>query len=189
MLILRIGRGVIDHFPVRRSEWVNSFVMIGWGAVLSLDDLPLYGSWLYLSITLPEMAWATLFVCLGTFRLIILGINGSFPKSWYGKFAPHVRVAMSLLAALAWMQLVLAGMKAPVWSTGVVAYAGYFVSDSLNTLSASAEARELDKGRRDVAAGTIDAGQSDNDGGHLSWFGNWRRRRLRSQEPDGTDAN
>jgi hypothetical protein len=128
MLILRIGQGVIDHFPVRRSEWINSAVMVGWGAVLTMDDLPLYGSWVYLSVTLSETAWASLLMTIGAIRLIVLTINGTFPKSWYGKWSAHVRVFMALLCAVAWVQLVLAGMRAPIWSTGVVAYAGYWRS-------------------------------------------------------------
>ena len=39
-------------------------------------------------------------------------------------------------------------------SIDLIAYGAFFVSDALNTLSASAEARELDKGRSDVAAAT-----------------------------------
>lgn len=158
MLILRIGRGVIDHFPVRRSEWVSSLTMIGWGAILALDGLPLYGSWRYLSISLSETAWATLFVVLGFMRLIILGINGSFPNSWYGPWSPHLRVAASGICALAWLQLVLAGLQATPISTGVAAYTGYLVTDILNTWSGSAEAREIKEGRKDVASRTIDAG-------------------------------
>lgn len=189
MLILRIGQGVIDHFPVRRSEWIAAWVMIGWGAILTLDGLPLYGEWLYLSINLSEQAWAGLLICLGILRLIVLTVNGTFPQSWYGKWAPHVRVATSLICTLAWLQLVLAGIKAPIWSTGVAAYAGYFVSDMLNTFSGSAEAREIDKGRKDVAAGTIDPRELVYHAGDSRRPGNWFRNRLRPQKPDGADAD
>lgn len=183
MLILRIGRGVIDHFPVRRSEWINSLVMFGWGAILAFDNLPLYGIWTNLSLSLSEAAWSSMLMTIAALRLLALTINGTFPKSWYGRWSPHVRVAMSMICALAWMQLVLAGMKAPVWSTAVVAYAGYFVSDVLNTWSAAAEARELDKGRRNVAARTVDPRELVGDRSDRHWFGRWRRNRLRSQEP------
>jgi len=188
MLILRIGRGVIDHFPVRRSEWISACVMIAWGAILTLDGLPLYGSWVYLSVNLTEQAWAALLICLGFVRLIVLTINGSFPTTWYGKWAPHVRVATSLICTLAWLQLVLAGIKAPIWSTGVAAYAGYFVSDMLNTFSGSAEAREIDKGRKDVAARTIDPGELVHNPGDSRRPGGWLRNRLRPQKPDDSQS-
>lgn len=158
MIILRIGRGVIDHFPVRRSEWISSFTMVSWGAILALDGIPLYGSWRYLNISLSEAAWAGLFVILGFMRLIILTVNGSFPQTWYGKLAPHVRVAASGICALAWLQLVLAGLQATPISTGVAAYSGYLITDILNTWSGSAEAREIKEGRRNVASRTVDAG-------------------------------
>lgn len=189
MLILRIANGVIDHFPVRRSEWISSFVMIGWGLVLALDGRPLYGNWSYLSISLSETAWWGMCISLGVLRLIILTINGTFPQSWYGRWSPHSRIAISLLCTLMWLQLVLAGMKADVWSTGVVAYAGYFVSDMLNTWSSAAEARELDKGRKNVAAGTIDARELARDSSYRRWLGHWRRYRLRAKKSDGSQPN
>lgn len=189
MLILRLGRGVIDHFPVRRSEWINSLVMVGWGLLLWLDGLPLYGAWTYLTVSLDETAWSFLLMTIGGLRLIVLGINGTFPQSWYGPWAPHVRVAMSLICALAWLQLVLAGIKAPVWSTGVAAYAGYLVSDTLNTWSAAAEARELDKGRRNVAERLIETGQPTLHGSSLRRTGGWFRNRLRPKEPTDPNAN
>ena len=158
MIILRIGRGVIDHFPVRRSEWISSLTMVGWGAILALDGIPLYGSWRYLNISLSEAAWSGLFILLGALRLLVLTINGNFPNSWYGKWAPHVRVAASGFCALAWLQLVLAGLQATPISTGVAAYSGYLVTDILNTWSGSAEARERKEGRKNVASRIIDAG-------------------------------
>ena len=153
MIILRIWDGAIDHFPVRRSEWINTFAMGGWAAITLSDDRGLLGPWTMLGKLANETFWVFLFITLSLIRLIVLTVNGTFPKSWYGRWAPHARVATALLATLAWFQLFMACVYS--WpTTGIIAYGAFFVSDALNTLSASAEARELDKGRRDVAAAT-----------------------------------
>lgn len=152
MIILRLLNGVVDHFPIRRSEWVNSGVMIGWGLIIIFDGRPLEGAWYALGQVFGELVWALMFMIIGVLRLIALLANGTFPHSWYGRWSPHVRVAASLISALAWFQLVLASIYAPYLTTGLAAYLGFFVSDALNTLSSSAEARELDKGRRHAAS-------------------------------------
>lgn len=160
MIILRIWNGAVDHFPVRRSEWINTFALLGWGVVILSDNRALLGTWTALGKLAEEQFWAGLFILLFLVRLTVLVVNGTFPKSWYGRWAPHARVATALFATLAWFQLLMACVYAPYLNTGIVAYGAFFVSDALNTLSASAEARELDKGRRDVAAATTGATDS-----------------------------
>lgn len=159
MIILRIWNGALDHFPVRRSEWINTFAMGGWAAIILSDDRGLLGSWAMLGKLANETFWVFLFAALSIIRFTVLTVNGTFPKSWYGRWAPHARVGTALLATLAWFQLFMACVYS--WpTTGIIAYGAFFVSDAMNTLSASAEARELDKGRRDVAS--IASGAADS---------------------------
>lgn len=185
MLILRIGQGVIDHFPIRRSEWINSWVMIGWAIITALDAK---SSLTAATSPLHQLPWIALFAALGTIRLIVLTINGTFPQSWYGKYSAHFRVAMSLFSTLAWLQIVLALFQLDVVSNEVAVYLGLMVSDALNTLSAAAEARELDKGRKDVAARIADSRQLAADLVYRPGIGGGGRHRLRQEEPADTHA-
>lgn len=187
MLILRIWNGVVDHFPVRRSEWINSCVMIGWGVVVLVDDQPLLGAWYLLGKLMPEIFWALTLIFLGAVRLIALGINGTFPHTRYGRISPHVRVGFSLLSALVWLQLVIATAGSPHLTIGLVAYLGYLVSDSMNCLSSAAEARELDKGKRDVASRVIDPREFNPDQLSGNRSGNRSSSGVRQEELD--DAN
>lgn len=189
MLILRIWNGVIDHFPIRRSEWINSCVMIGWGVVVLLDNRPLTGAWHILGQLMPEIFWALMLMTVGAIRLLALLVNGTFPKTWYGRVSPHVRVGMSLLSSLVWLQLVIATIGSPVLTTGLVAYLGYLVSDALNTLSSAAEARELDKGRRNVAARTIDPRELNPDQLLGDRAGDRSSSRIRQEEFDDADSS
>lgn len=188
MLILRIWNGVIDHFPIRRSEWINSCVMIGWGIVVLLDNRPLTGAWYVLGELMSEVFWSLMLMTVGTIRLIALLVNGTFPRTWYGKFSPHVRVGMSLLSSLVWLQLVIATIGSPILTTGLVAYLGYLVSDALNTLSSAAEARELDKGRRDVAARAINPRELNPHQLPGDRAGDRSSSRVRQEELDDTDS-
>jgi len=185
MLILRIGQGVIDHFPIRRSEWINSWVMIGWAVVTAVDAK---SSLTAAASPLHQLPWIAFFALLGTIRLIVLTINGTFPQYWYGRYSAHFRVAMSLFSTLAWLQIVLAVFQLTVVANEVVVYIGLMTSDALNTLSASAEARELDKGRKDAASRVVDTRQLAADLIHRTGAGGGSGHRIRPEEPADTHA-
>lgn len=152
MIIVRVFTDIKKHFPVRRSEWIGSGVMILWGLFMILDERSTVPGWVGLGRMLQGNFGASLLMVLGSLRLLALIINGTFQKTWYGKISPHVRVFASIVSCMVWLQLWLALWNGPYWTTGLAAYAGYFVHDVLNAFAAAGDAKELDKARQDANA-------------------------------------
>lgn len=146
-MIVKIFEGVATHFPARRSEWIASVMMMGWGFFVSInpslfDTSPSYA---HMARMADEPAWAFWAVLVGASRFVALSINGTFHDRWYSKFSPHVRALMSLAACFLWVQLFQGLYGSGTWPPGLAIYAGLAVSDLLNAFSATGDAAKSSK--------------------------------------------
>lgn len=151
MIILHVYRGLADHFPARRSEWVLAGMMVLWGSLL-LAPGPIFNqspAWAMLAAWAPEAVWGWSAVLIGCFRLLALLINGTFYKSWYGRWSPHVRGLASFLSCFIWLQLSIGLLAAPYLTTGLAVYPGLLLLDLMNVVAAASDAGKMDKARID----------------------------------------
>lgn len=110
MVILRVVRGVTDHFPGRVSDWFLASILTNVG----FDS---------------HGFWSVLCLSIGLTRLIALTINGTFPKL---RWSPHVRFVMAILSGCVWVQLAL--------GADPMLYRYLLLFDIYNTHLAAAEA-------------------------------------------------
>lgn len=152
-LPVRLYLGIHDHFPARRSEWVLAGIMIAWGWLLIAPGPAFQGSpeWSQMASMMKEETWGWLAIAIGTFRLLALIINGTFSRTWYGRWSPHVRGLASFLTCFIWFQISFGLWASDAATTGLAVYPGLFVLDAMNIVAASKDAAGMDKA---VADGT-----------------------------------
>lgn len=107
MIIVRMARGITEHFPARASEWHFSILLIGLGHLFfqypALFDASLsYGG---LARLADETIWGAVCVAVGLLRLTALVINGTFAGTWYGRWSPHVRGVCAFLSCGVWFPI------------------------------------------------------------------------------------
>lgn len=107
MIIVRIGRGIKEHFPARASEWGFAALLAGLGWLFlknpDLFDASLaYGN---LARLADEKFWGIACITIGLARLLALIINGTFADSRYGRWSPHVRGTCAFLSCGVWFPL------------------------------------------------------------------------------------
>ena len=132
----KMGTGIVEHLPVRVSEWVMVIPAIGMNIVLRAqpDMFSKSPSFSTLSSWATQETWALLCLMCGGIRVIALAINGSFGTSF--PYSPHLRMFASLIGILFWSQYSLAFVDAAVtgqgaWS-GVVPYTTFVVFELVN---------------------------------------------------------
>ncbi len=151
IIVRKVAEGVLEHFPVRRSEWVLACILFAWGWLLLLPG-PIFNqspAWAGLQAWAPEHFWGWAAVLLGAGRFIALMINGTFHETWYGRYSPHVRCAAAFLCCLIWFQLSWGLLTAPHLTTGLAIYPGLFVLDFTNIMTAVSDAGKTDKAKKD----------------------------------------
>lgn len=151
MLILRrISSGIIDHFPIRKSEWGMGLAALGMAYVLRLQpDMFSSGkSFQVLAAMAAEMTWGVAAMIIAIMRGFALGVNGTFKGFGY---SPHLRLVASLFGLLFWSQFLLGILIAGIYHggafSGVVAY-GIFclfeffnISQSMHDLKRQADSK------------------------------------------------
>lgn len=150
MVILRVYKGIEEHFPARRSEWVLAGIMAAWGWILlgPTDSFARSAGWAQMAAMASEHTWGWAAVSIGLFRFAALVINGTFADTWYGRWSPHVRALASFLACFLWLQIAI-GLyhTAP---PGLAPYTGLLVLDFMNIIAATSDAAKMDKARADA---------------------------------------
>lgn len=125
MIVIRVARGITEHFPARASEWGFATLMtwLGWMFVRHPDIFEGSLSYGVLSRLGDEQIWGLACVVIGVLRLIALIINGTFAHTWYGRYSPHVRGTCALLSCGIWFLLLCGFLFAdrPVLILGFVA--------------------------------------------------------------------
>ncbi|TCR60924.1 hypothetical protein [Bosea sp. BK604] len=151
MVILRVYRGIHDHFPARRSEWVLAGIMVVWGWILFGPDETFARSvsWAQMAALAGEGTWAVWAIATGVFRFAALIVNGTFHDTWYGRWSPHVRMVASFLSCFLWLQITFGLLAAETTTTGLAVYPGLLVLDLMNVVAAASDAAKMDKARDD----------------------------------------
>ena len=158
MITLRIYEGIRSHFPARKSEWVLSGIMAGWGLWLLLWGPEVfleargYASMVEWSrhtvpFISPQTAWGLTALVVGIIRLAALTINGTFVHTAYGRWSPHVRALLSYGCCLVFAWIEMGIVLSPGRSTGEVVYIGLALLDFLNARDAASDAGAVDRGR------------------------------------------
>lgn len=103
-LVVRIYRGIADHFTIRWTEWAMLFPTFGLWIVFSAypDLFDESKSFTEMARWAEEATWSIVFGLAMVGRFAALAINGTF-KGF--EFSPHIRAGASLFGVLIWSQL------------------------------------------------------------------------------------
>jgi len=140
-LASRFYHGVVDHLRLRTISWVMSLNMTGFGLVLLANpeamSLPgrtvLYADLLRVA---SEHSWGVICVAIGVFRLLALGINGTFPSF---PWSPYMRALGSFLSCLIWFTIELGAMQAGTLILALDVYATFLLFDVISLYTAALE--------------------------------------------------
>lgn len=151
MAFLRIYRGIHDHFPARRSEWVLAGIMVTWGWLLLAPGSVFDQSqaWRQMAAMASEPTWGWAAIMIGVFRLLALIVNGTFASTWYGRWSPHVRSLASFLSCFLWLQISFGLWAGEAATTGLAVYPGLLVLDLMNVVAAASDAGQMDRAKKD----------------------------------------
>ncbi|MDB6151475.1 MAG: hypothetical protein JWQ44_2923 [Chthoniobacter sp.] len=104
MILVRIARGISDHFPTRATEWHMCLPAVYVGLALSWqpDLFSSNSAYANAAAWMGEAAWSAMFLFAACLRLIALTINGTF-RSF--QWSPIIRLGVAMFTAFAWGQL------------------------------------------------------------------------------------
>lgn len=147
---LKTAPGVMARFLAtindRFAEWFSSAAMIAWGLALAMPGDTLTGAAFaaFQRFGMTEGAWAAAFLGVGLARMVVLYVNGKWPKG------PYIRMAGSLFGAVSWAQVAVLFLLATymvngVMPTGPGIYALLAASDLLSIFRAAFDVRYRDQ--------------------------------------------
>lgn len=150
MIIARIAKGIAEHLPGRASEWALATMLLLWGVVL-FNSLGLFSQSYFIGLAriANQYNWAILCSVAGAARLLALAVNGTFGKTWWSRFSPHVRAVMAFMACFYWFTITLSILGSEQLTTGVAVYPVLFALDAYNVVRASSDARHSDEKYKD----------------------------------------
>lgn len=150
MVVLRVIRGIHDHFPARASEWALSVMLFNLGLILALPRQTLQESPSLsgLARIASEDVWAWALLIIGSVRLMALVINGTFVHTTYGRWSPHVRAFLAFASCFFWMQITVGLTLSPTFATGLGIYPVLLALDMYNTARAAGDAALVDRARK-----------------------------------------
>ncbi len=149
IVVLWVMRDIKAHFQARRSEWATACMVIGWGSIVSMTFPIVQRSpaWGVLARLASEELWGFAAVTVGVMRLIALILNGTFWRTWCGRWSPHIRAAGCGAPSIVWLAITLVLWASLFITTGLPIYAGLFALDAINAWGASREAGAMDGAR------------------------------------------
>ena len=148
MIVIRVYKGVADHFPIRFSEWVMLWPAFGMWIVFQISPnmFSVSPSFSVLASWAEEGTWALVLAACGVARLTALTVNGTFPGFAY---SPHFRAGASIFGALIWSQFSLGFFMAYLASggaaSGAVTWSTMVLLEIMNTYRSWAD---IGKNRR-----------------------------------------
>jgi vacuolar-type H+-ATPase subunit I/STV1 len=150
MIFQHATRSLRETFPVRASEWALSFMLFSWGAILLLNNdlFSLSPSYHSFSEVMPEAAWGSVCLLVGSARLTFLFVNGLWRRS------PHLRLLGAFVSCFFWFQITASFVFSGTWATGLAIYPFLFLLDVHNTLRAATDAAIIDKKYAEKRNGT-----------------------------------
>jgi hypothetical protein len=109
MIVIRIVKGIKDHFSIRVAEWGLAVILINWGLRLIFPDNVFQSDVSFSSMEtfFSETFWAFYCIIVGVLRLLSLTINGTFRNTIYAKYSPLCRGTMASLSCLFWSQILI----------------------------------------------------------------------------------
>lgn len=152
MVIVRIARGISDHFPARASEWALAGMLFNLGVVFgqperTFERVPSLAG---LAVLFSEQTWAWGLLVVGAVRIIALGINGTFAHTAYGRLSPHVRAALAFVSCFFWLSITIGLNISAVLSPGLGIYPVLLLLDMYNTVRATKDAAVADRAWTDA---------------------------------------
>lgn len=132
MIFFHGWQSLRQTFPVRKSEWVCSLVLLAVSMIIALQpDLFDNPSYFGMARYAPQWFWQWALFVIGTGRLIVLTVNGMWWQT------PMFRATAAFVSCFAWWQIC-AGI-APNFGIGLAAFGGWFVMDAVNFKQALTE--------------------------------------------------
>ena len=135
-IVLRVGHGIAEHFPVRVSEWIMLVPLMGWAWTLLLDPGTFDKSTSFIEMArwADATTWAWVCFTAAFLRLSALVVNGTFRQHF--PYSPHFRGFASLVICTFWGQITLGILvsvsnNGGVW-TGFWAYSGFMLLELWN---------------------------------------------------------
>lgn len=119
MILMRLARGVKEHFSVRAMEWLMAYVLLGTYAVFQIQPEVFVGrpSFEYLGYYASAATWTYICAICGIVRLAALVVNGTFRNKF--PYTPHLRVVASLMSLAFWSQFSLGFVHAYRYGEGI----------------------------------------------------------------------
>jgi hypothetical protein len=139
-IVLRIGHGIAEHFPVRVSEWIMIVPLMGWAWTLLLDPLTFDKSTSFAEMArwADEVTWSWICFAAAFLRLLALVVNGTFKERF--PYSPHLRGFASFVTCVFWGQITLGILVSVANNGGVMtgfwAYSGFMMLEMWNLLRA-----------------------------------------------------
>lgn len=140
MVVLRIARGVTDHFVGRWPEWLLSCMLMALGAklLLSQDTFSSSPSFMVMAQLADENTWGFGICAIATTRIVALTLNGTFKS--FARYSPMARSAFGCLSAFAWFSIALGLILGNPEGTGWPTYTGLMFGDIINSILAAGDA-------------------------------------------------
>lgn len=135
LIVRRITRGVVDHLPIRVSEWVMVHPTLWMGTALMLqpDMFETSPSFAELARWADESVWSSIAILCAVVRFAALVVNGTFRGF---TFSPHLRACASFAGVAFWSQFTLGFAAAAAHGEGawsaVVAYSTLLLLELVN---------------------------------------------------------
>lgn len=148
-----------NHFQARFAEWMNAFVLFGFGAYLVLhpamfDDPRVSALWSGMKAAGTQGSWGLVCLIVGTGRFAALWINGRHKRT------PMVRLIASFFSAFIITQICLGLWNAGVPNTGLIIYPVLVLADLYSAFRASADMTYV--ARQDEANESAESGRVVN---------------------------
>lgn len=147
-----IIRSLRQHFPARKTEWLNSGFLICWGVYVMLhpelftdpNSAKLWSGMLavaeYTGIY-PALFWGGGAFIVGMLRSVALFINGSWTRT------PLIRLIASFGSMLIISQIIIGFYHSGLSNTGLVVYPWLVVADLLSAYQAGCDVVHAEKQR------------------------------------------
>lgn len=146
-MIVRIVKGVTNHFPIRVTDWLSAAMLVNFGLVLLSPANTFAASPAYamMARVAPEEAWGLVSLFVGLIRIAALLVNGTFPRF---RWSPHIRFVASMLSCFVWFQVAFGLELSGSVTTGLAVYRYLVVLEIYNVYLTASEAGEVERKRK-----------------------------------------
>jgi hypothetical protein len=139
LVLLRLWRGIADHFVLRATDWFAAAFLMSFGLTLlrPADTFAISQSYRVMATMAPEWVWGVGCTSIATVRLVALFVNGTFPSF---RWSPHIRALGTFLSIFAWAQIAIGLTLANTAGTGAPHYQLLVLFECYNMFLTASEA-------------------------------------------------